>query len=90
MPDLPPLPDACHVKRSQARDLAVGIEILMRSITRPRLWLYIRPNGDVVYELGKPMDGDWEQSLVGVYTRESTAKQIENDILAMEREPIAP
>lgn len=40
-------------------------------------------------EIGKPMDGADNCSLCGVYTAQATKRQIEEDILAMEREPIA-
>lgn len=89
MPQLTTLPDACCVKRSQARDIADGLSRVIGRAGMTRIWLYIAPNGDVGFGIGGPMDGVGDLSLCGVYTVETSARQIEEDILAMERERIA-
>lgn len=82
------LPDPCHVKRSQARDIADGLVLLLATSDIKLVYLYIAPNGDVAYELEGPMDGIGELSLVGVYTAQARQQQIVEDILAMDRERI--
>jgi hypothetical protein len=83
------LPDPCHVRRSQARDIAEGLVQLLAIGDITQVWLYIAPNGDVAYETGRPMNGIGDLSLVGVYTAQASQQNIVEDILAMEREPIA-
>ncbi|HEY1283006.1 MAG TPA: hypothetical protein VGE96_00875 [Steroidobacteraceae bacterium] len=84
------LPDVCHVKRVDAHAIAQALVKLFSFGDISRLSLYIYPTGAVMYEMNEPTGGNNNHALCGVYTAQSTEQQIIEDILAMEREPIAP
>jgi hypothetical protein len=83
------LPDVFHVDRCDARVIADALVAYLRSSRTPRILLYIAPNGDVMYATTDSEPACGPLSLVGCYTGTSTATAIVEDILAMEREPIA-
>lgn len=78
------IPDAFHVKRIDALDIAEAF-VRMLSQTRRVVRLYLAPNGDVGYELGADGPGIDGMSLVGTYDRRATAREVLEDILAMQR-----
>lgn len=82
------LPDCCHIKRTDAHDLA---EQVVDAITATGpLCFYIDAYGAIAVQfLGKDADAGFEGfDLVGSYDEESTVAQITEDILAMQREAI--
>lgn len=87
-PSHPPcvLPDPTHVSRNDARDVADEAVAFLR--TGARLTLYVNPDGVVQFVTGEgePLPSF---SLAGVYDERASARDIAEDILALQREAIA-
>ena len=80
------LPDPTHVTRNDAKDVADEAILVLRK--GGRLALYVNPDGAVLF-----LTGDAEPlpsfSLAGIYDERASAREIAEDILALQREVIA-
>lgn len=82
----PLLPDCTHVRAKDARDIADAVVRCLREGIL-RLWVYLGPDGSVGFSL---TDNEMPPlSLVGTYDTHATRGEIEEDILASQRESIA-
>lgn len=81
------IPDACHVKRAHAQDIAETVRHWLKVKPWCACRVFLSPAGHVWISTGDEtcVDG---ASLVGTYTVGASAEQIADDIIAAQREPM--
>lgn len=82
------LPDACHVKRSHAQDIAETVMHWLKVKPWCACRLFLAASGEVWASTGDETNVEGAE-LVGTYTVGASREQITNDILASQREKIA-